>query len=216
MTYVYIILLMLLSYLLGSIPSGVLIGKLFKQIDIRHHGSKNTGTTNSIRVLGWGLGLLVFVLDILKGAVVIWVVRDLIGDLSLYRFGTLQISILSIYGFMAVLGHVFPVFLNFKGGKAVATTTGLMLAIEPWTALAAIVIFVAIMLLSRYVSISSTAITGIVSLFYIIRASIPQFTDTNWPTRILEAVVILSCAVIIILRHRTNYQRLRTGTENKV
>lgn len=216
MTFIYIGLLMILSYLLGSLPSGVLIGKLFKNIDIREHGSKNTGTTNSIRVLGWGLGLLVFLLDILKGGAVIWLIRDLIGDTSLYAFGTNDVSILAIFGFMAVLGHVFSIFMKFKGGKAVATTTGLMLAIEPWTALAAILIFVAIMLLSRYVSISSTVITGIVTLFYVIRAVIPNFPNTNWPTRILEAAVIISCAVIIILKHKTNYQRLKSGTEHKV
>ncbi len=216
MTYLYIILLMILSYLMGSIPSGVLVGKVFKQIDIRHHGSKNTGTTNSIRVLGWGLGILVFLLDILKGGAVIFLIRDLIGDTSLYQFGSFQLGILSVYGFMAVIGHVFPVFLKFKGGKAVATTSGVMLAIEPWTFVAAVAIFLLFVLISRYVSISSTVIALIVLSFFILRAALPGYPITNQPTRIVDAVVILLCAVVIILRHRANYQRLKKGTENKV
>ena len=216
MTYVYIGLLMVLSYLFGSIPSGVIIGKIFRQIDIRHHGSKNTGTTNSIRVLGWGLGILVFALDILKGAAVIYLVRYIIGDPSLYQFGSSEFSILSFYGFMAIVGHVFPVFLKFKGGKAVATTSGVMLAIEPWTFVAAVAIFLLFVLISRYVSISSTIIALIVLSFFIIRAALPFYPVTNQPTRIIDAVVILLAAVIIILRHKTNYQRLKTGTEHKV
>ncbi len=216
MTYLYIILLMVLSYLFGSLPSGVIVGKIFKGIDIREHGSKNMGTTNSIRVLGWGLGILVFALDIIKGAAVIWIVRDLIGDTSLYSFGNIEIGILSIYGFMAIIGHVFPVFLKFKGGKAVATTSGVMLAIEPWTFVAAVAIFLLFVLVSRYVSVSSTIIALTVLSFFIVRAALPNYRDTNWPTRIVDAVIILLSAVIIILRHKTNYQRLKTGTENKV
>lgn len=216
MTYVYIILLMILSYLMGSIPSGVIIGKIFKQIDIRHHGSKNTGTTNSIRVLGWGLGAFVFVLDIVKGAAVIFLIRDIIGDPSLYQFGNIDISILSVYGFMAVIGHVFPVFLKFKGGKAVATTSGVMLAIEPWTFVAAVIIFLLFVLILRYVSVSSTIIAVIVLSFYIIRAAIPSYPGPNQVTRVVDAFIILCCAIVIILRHKANYQRLKTGTENKV
>lgn len=216
MTYVYIGLLMVLSYLMGSIPSGVIVGKIFKQIDIRHHGSKNTGTTNSIRVLGWGLGILVFVLDILKGSVVIFLVRDWIGDQSLYQFGAIQIGILSVYGLMAVIGHVFPVFLRFKGGKAVATTSGIMLAIEPWTFVAAVAVFLIFVLVSRYVSISSTVIALLVTSFFIVRAALPFYPITNQSTRMVDALVIIVAAIIIIMRHRTNYQRLKKGTEHKV
>ena len=216
MTYLYIVLLMLLSYLFGSFPSGVIVGQIFKQIDIRMHGSKNTGTTNSIRVLGWGLGSLVFILDILKGAAVIWILKFLIQDPSLYAFGSLQVSILSLYGLMAVVGHVFPVFLKFKGGKAVATTSGIMLAIEPWSFVAAVLIFLIFVLVSRYVSVSSTVITILVLSFYIIRAALPHWWNSNWPSRIVDAIIMLSCAVIIILRHKTNYQRLQAGIENKV
>lgn len=216
MTYLYIMLFMILSYILGSIPSGVIVGKLFKNIDIRHHGSKNTGTTNSIRVLGWGLGVLVFLLDILKGAAVIFIIRDLIGDTSLYQFGSYNAGYLSVYGFMAVIGHVFPIFLKFNGGKAVATTSGVMLAIEPWTFVAAVSIFLIFVLISRYVSVSSTIIALIVLTFFIVRAAIPSYQVTNTPTRIIDAIVILLCAIVIILRHRVNYQRLQKGTENKV
>ncbi len=218
MNYLYIFLLMILSYVVGSIPNGVIVGKIFKQIDIRNHGSKNIGTTNSIRVLGWGLGILVFVLDIVKGAVVIWLVRDLISNVSLYEFGDNNISILAVYGLMAVIGHVFSIFLKFKGGKAVATTSGIMLAIEPWTFVFAVVVFLIITLISRYVSVSSTVIASIILVLYIVRASLPNWPASlsNWPTRIVDAAVIFSCFVIIILRHLTNYQRLQAGTENRV
>ena len=218
MNYLYIALLMILSYVVGSLPSGVIIGKVFKQIDIRHHGSKNTGTTNSIRVLGWGLGILVFILDIVKGAAVIWLIRDLIKDPALYEFGNHHVSILAIYGLMAAVGHVFSIFLKFKGGKAVATTSGIMLAIEPWTFVFAVLVFLILTLISRYVSISSTVIATIILLLYIVRASLPNWfaSTSNWPTRIVDASVIFACFIIIILRHQANYQRLQAGIENRV
>jgi glycerol-3-phosphate acyltransferase PlsY len=123
MTYFYIFLLMLLSYFLGSIPSGLIIGKVFKNVDIRQYGSKNTGATNAIRVLGFKYGIWAFVFDSLKGALVILLVF-IINDPSLYLVSDYEINISSLYGAAAVLGHVFPIYINFKGGKAVATSAG--------------------------------------------------------------------------------------------
>jgi len=117
MTYLYIFLLMLLSYFLGSIPSGLIIGKVFKNVDIRQYGSKNTGATNAIRVLGFKYGIWAFVFDSLKGALVILLVF-IINDPSLYLVSDYEINISSLYGAAAVLGHVFPIYINFKGGKA--------------------------------------------------------------------------------------------------
>jgi len=124
MTYVYIGLLMILSYFLGSIPSGLIIGKVFKNIDIREHGSKNTGATNAIRVLGFKTGIFAFIFDVMKGALVIALVFFL-KDKSLYIVSEYNINISSIYGMAAVIGHVFPIYINFKGGKAVATSAGM-------------------------------------------------------------------------------------------
>ena len=166
MTYIYIFLLMILSYFLGSIPSGLIIGKVFKKIDIREYGSKNTGATNAVRVLGFRYGIFAFIFDLLKGALVIFLVF-LINDSSLYLVSSYEINIASVYGACAVLGHVFPIYINFKGGKAVATSAGMIFAIEPWVAVGVIILFLIIFLITRYVSLSSTiAASSVLFIFH--------------------------------------------------
>src|SRR3989339_1023339 len=173
MTYVYIFLLMVLSYFLGSIPSGLIIGKVFKNIDIREFGSKNTGATNAVRVLGFRYGIFAFIFDSLKGALVILLVF-LINDPSLYLVSQYQINISSIYGMIAVLGHVFPIYINFKGGKAVATSAGMIFAIEPLVAVLVILIFLAMFLKTRYVSLSSTTAAISALLLFVLRVFVPN------------------------------------------
>src|SRR3989339_755197 len=168
MTYVYIFLLMVLSYFLGSIPSGLIIGKVFKNIDIREFGSKNTGATNAVRVLGFRYGIFAFIFDSLKGALVILLVF-LINNPSLYLVSEYNINISSLYGAVAVLGHVFPIYINFKGGKAVATSAGMIFAIEPWLALSVIIIFFIFFFATRYVSISSTIAAMSALLYFVFR-----------------------------------------------
>ena len=213
MTYLYIGLLMILSYFLGSIPSGLIIGKVFKQIDIREHGSKNTGATNAIRVLGFKTGIFAFVFDVLKGALVIALVF-IIGDHSLYIVSQYEINISSIYGMAAVLGHVFPIYINFKGGKAVATSAGMILAIEPWVALGVLAVFLIMFFTTRYVSLSSTVAASGVVLYFLIRILF-EHEFYNLPTRIMDFVVICVLATIIFVRHKANYRRLKEGTENR-
>ena len=213
MTYLYISMLMILSYFLGSIPSGLIIGKVFKNIDIREHGSKNTGATNAIRVLGFKTGIFAFIFDVAKGALVIALVF-FIGDKSLYIVSQYDINISSIYGMAAVIGHVFPIYINFKGGKAVATSAGMILAIEPWVALAVLVVFLIMFFTTRYVSLSSTTAASGVVLYFLIRILF-EHPDYNLPTRIMDFVVICVLATIIFIRHKANYKRLREGTENK-
>lgn len=213
MTYVYISMLMILSYFLGSIPSGLIIGKVFKNIDIREHGSKNTGATNAIRVLGFKTGIFAFVFDVAKGALVIALVF-LIGDQSLFIVSQYNINISSIYGMAAVIGHVFPIYINFKGGKAVATSAGMILAIEPWVALAVLVVFLIMFFTTRYVSLSSTTAASGVVLYFLIRILF-EHPLYNLATRIMDFVVISVLATIIFIRHKANYRRLREGTENR-
>jgi len=213
MTYVYILLLMVLSYFLGSIPSGLIIGKVFKKVDIRQFGSKNTGATNAIRVLGFRYGIFAFIFDLLKGAFVIFIVF-LIDDPSLYLVSQYEINIASVYGAAAVLGHVFPIYINFKGGKAVATSAGMIFAIEPWVAVGVIVLFLIMFLITRYVSLSSTIAASSVLVYFIIRVFFehPLF---NLATRIMDLVIVSFLATLIFIRHKANYKRLKMGTEYK-
>ena len=220
MTYLWIGLLMLLSYFLGSIPSGLIIGKVFKNVDIRQFGSKNTGATNAIRVLGFKYGIWAFVFDMFKGALVILLVF-LIGDTSLYLVGTHQINISSIYGMVAVLGHVFPIYINFKGGKAVATSAGMIFAIEPLVAVIVIILFLVIFLKTRYVSLSSTFAASIALLLFVLRVFVPNIfiyslnSRFNIATRIMDLIVVCILGTIIFIRHKANYKRLQMGTEYK-
>jgi glycerol-3-phosphate acyltransferase PlsY len=206
----YIGLLMLLSYFLGSIPSGLVIGKVFRNIDIREHGSKNTGATNAVRVLGFRYGIFAFIFDMLKGAMVI-ILLAIINNPDLYIIGSSEINILSLYGAAAVVGHVFPVYINFKGGKAVATSAGMVYAIDWRLATIVLVIFFTIYFSTRYVSLSSMIAAGSAVLWFIIRFFF--FEDHNFETRLLDMVVIILLAVLIFARHKANRMRLKYGTE---
>lgn len=211
MTYLYIFLLLVLSYFLGSIPSGLIIGKVFKNVDIREHGSKNTGATNAIRVLGFRYGIFAFIFDLIKGALVILLVY-VINDHSLFIVSQYNINISSVYGAAAVLGHVFPIYINFKGGKAVATSAGMIFAIEPWVAVGVIVLFLIMFLITRYVSLSSTIAASSVLVYFVLRVFI-EHELFNLATRIIDLVIVSILATIIFVRHKANYKRLRMGTE---
>lgn len=206
-----IISLLILSYLLGAIPFGLLIGKIFLGVDIREHGSKNTGATNTVRVLGLKYGIFAFIFDMLKGAIIIIIVR-LIGNPSLFLVGPYDLNFSSLYGLAAVLGHVYPVYLKFKGGKAVATSCGMIFAIEPWVAIAIIIIFLIVFFSTRYVSVSSTVSAGVILIYFIIRVFF-EHEFYNLPTRLMDLAVIIFLGILIFIRHKTNYERLKKGTE---
>ncbi|MBU1094089.1 MAG: glycerol-3-phosphate 1-O-acyltransferase PlsY [Firmicutes bacterium] len=217
MTYVWISLFMILSYFLGSIPSGLIIGKVFKNIDIREHGSKNTGATNATRVLGFKYGIFAFIFDGLKGALVIlivYLIGHFTGDSSLYLVSQYDINISSVYGMAAVIGHVFPIYINFKGGKAVATSAGMIFAIEPWLALVIILVFLLIFILTKYVSVASTTAASFTLIYFFIRIFL-QDSLYNQPTRIMDFIIVSCLATLIFIRHKLNYRRLRAGTELK-
>ncbi len=197
------ILLILTAYVLGSIPNALWVGKVFKGIDVREHGSKNTGSTNAARVLGAKLGILTLVLDIVKGSIPVILAlimrADLIGNVA-------NISNIDaiLIGVSAIIGHSFSIFMKFKGGKAVATTVGVFIVLVPKALLLAAVVFFAVFLLTRYVSLSS--MIGAVSLpifIYLLYGNIPYI--------IFGGII----AILIIIRHKSNIERLINGTETK-
>lgn len=190
-----IIISLLLAYILGSIPSGLIIGKTFYKIDIREHGSKNLGATNTFRTLGFKPGLTVTLMDILKGTLATLLPGFLGADIHPL-----------IVGVVAVIGHMFPLFANFKGGKAVATSAGVVLAYEPSLFVLAILFFFISLYISKYVSLSSM-IAALTSLLYCL---IFQFND--WPL----STVILILTIFIFYRHRANIKRIIGKTEPKI
>lgn len=192
MTYVIIF---LSAYLIGSIPSGLIIGKTFYHTDIRKHGSGNLGGTNTFRVLGVKAGLIVTIADILKGT--------LAALLPTFFLTNSQMLIL-IAGLFAVIGHMFPIFAGFRGGKAVATSAGLLLAYAPLLFLLLLVVFFISLKLTKYVSLSSM-IAALVALIY-------SFITLDWPLIAITAAL----AFFVIYRHRANIARIKNKTEPKV
>lgn len=185
---------MIVAYILGSIPNALWIGKVFKGIDVREHGSKNTGSTNAARVLGAKLGILTLILDISKGAIPTLIATMLLDS---------SISVILV-GICAILGHSFSIFMKFKGGKAVATTVGVFIVLVPGAILLAAVIFFLVFGITRYVSLSS--MIGAISLPIWI-----MIFYKNIPLTIFGIII----AILIIVRHKSNIQRLLNGTESK-
>ncbi|MDD5571182.1 MAG: glycerol-3-phosphate 1-O-acyltransferase PlsY [Bacteroidales bacterium] len=194
----------LISYLLGSVPFAVLIGKVFYNTDVRKQGSGNSGATNTLRVLGVKAGLTVLILDIFKGyASVKLAYVFTIYDPSSEEFANFQV----MYAFAALMGHIFPAYIKFKGGKGVATLTGILLALNPALALTCIIIFLAIFLFTKYVSLSSI----ITAILYPILAII--IFKAEFVSLIFFSLLV---AVIVPLTHYKNIERLIKGDESKI
>lgn len=183
-----------MAYLLGSIPSGLWIGRKFFQIDIRQHGSGNLGATNSFRILGKKAGTIVLLMDLLKGSISVLLLKQM----DLHGVSPLIIAL------FAVVGHTYPLFANFKGGKAVATFAGVILAYQPVLFLIGLGIFILTLAISKMVSFTSmlTISIGVLLSLY--------FQD------IVLTIIALLADIFIIYRHRTNVQRILNGTEPKV
>lgn len=199
-----IVILLAVAYLLGSIPSGVWIGKLFYGKDIRQFGSGNSGTTNTFRVLGKPAGIVVLLMDILKGT---------LATLLPTLFHLDNVNPLW-FGVFAILGHTFPVFAGFKGGKAVATSAGMLLAYSPLFFLYSVVLFLVCLFISSMVSLSSMIAAVLVTLSTIILPYVwPAILPThNW----LLTLIAASVTIFIFIRHRENIKRIKAGTENRV
>lgn len=183
-----------MAYLLGSIPSGLWIGRKFFQIDIRQYGSGNLGATNSFRILGKKAGTIVLLMDLLKGSISVLLLKQM----DLHGISPLIIAL------FAVIGHTYPLFANFKGGKAVATFAGVILAYQPLLFLIGLGIFILTLAISKMVSFTSmlTISIGVLLSLY--------FQD------IVLTIIALVADIFIIYRHRTNIQRILNGTELKV
>ncbi|HCY6546068.1 TPA: glycerol-3-phosphate 1-O-acyltransferase PlsY [Staphylococcus aureus] len=197
-----IIVMLLLSYLIGAFPSGFVIGKLFFKKDIRQFGSGNTGATNSFRVLGRPVGFLVTFLDIFKGFITVffplWLPVHADGPISTFFTNGL------IVGLFAILGHVYPVYLKFQGGKAVATSAGVVLGVNPILLLILAIIFFIVLKIFKYVSLASI----VAAICCVIGSLIIQ--------DYILLVVSFLVSIILIIRHRSNIARIFRGEEPKI
>jgi glycerol-3-phosphate acyltransferase PlsY len=191
-----------LAYLLGSIPFGYLLVRIFRKEDIRQKGSGNIGATNVIRSGAKGLGAVTFLLDVLKGYLAVLFCEFIVGRMQLSP--SVRVNAVALAALCAILGHIFTIWLGFKGGKGVATAFGVFLALAPWAALAGLGIFVVVFALSRYVSLAS--ILSAAAFPFI--ALLLHRRQTAWSTAVLFVIPI-----IVIVKHRQNIARLLSGTE---
>ena len=195
----YEILLILLGYLYGSIPFALVIGKVFNNTDLRESGSGNLGGTNAGRVLGKKAGISVIVLDALKAVIIFY----LSSYLSL-KFN-LNPDIKYIAGLACIFGHCYPIFAEFRGGKAVSTSLGYFLCIEPLYAVVAIVVFLLVLKISKYVSLSSIS-TALIVL------CITPFLAVS----ITAKLCMLVAVILLVYRHKDNIKRIKNHTESKI
>ena len=197
------ILTVLGAYLLGSIPTGFLAAKA-KGIDIRSVGSGNIGATNAMRVLGKPIGIAVLLLDALKGYLAVWLCAVIAGRAGIVPADAAVLMILA--GIGAVLGHNYTCWLRFKGGKGIATTAGVYLALAPWAVLVALLVFLLLVFGTRYVSVGS--ITAAVAL--------PLTVWIMTPHDLFLGIVTTALGALAIYKHKSNIQRLLAGTENRL
>ena len=198
-----IIFLLLGAYLFGSIPTAVWWGRKYYGIDVREFGSGNAGATNTFRVLGKKAGIPVLIIDILKGTAAV-----MLANLSPYTFESDPfVNVQLALGVAAIVGHVFPVFAGFRGGKGVATILGVIICITPLTSAMVAVVFLSVLMLTRYVSLSSM-IGGISFPFFLNFA----LKNQNEPLMIYSILI----AILLVITHRQNISRLLKKQESKV
>lgn len=194
----------LVAYLLGAVPTALWVGRWFFTLDIRQHGSGNSGATNTFRVLGKRAGVGVLSFDILKGFVAVFLAHGLLraGAISAADLVKMQLAL----GLTAVLGHIYSVFANFKGGKGVASLLGVVLSAAPLPAAACVLLFVAVLWLTSYVSVSSMTSAAAFPLFVLL-------LGPRDPWLLGFGALV---AGLVVYTHRVNIGRLRAGTESKV
>lgn len=199
---VKLLIILFLSYLLGSIPTAYWMGKVIRGIDIRQYGSGNVGATNAFRVLGRGIGLIVLALDILKGFLAVklallWGLPEWAGVLT---------------GIFAIAGHNWTVFLSFKGGKGVASSAGVFMALVPRAFLVAFIVFLILVSITRYVSVGSICASIVLPMV----TSIEYLSNIGDKPHLLILIVSWLAGIFVIIRHRSNIERIRKGTENRL
>lgn len=198
------LLLVILAYLIGSIPTSVWVSRHFFDIDIRDYGSGNAGATNTYRVLGPKWGTFVMLMDMLKGIIAVklaLLLPEYAGSEVLLQ------NLQTVLGLAAVVGHIFPIWAEFRGGKGVATLFGLVLGISPWTALSCVGIFMLVLYLTRFVSLSSILASIAFPVFILV-----IFNVENPLYRIFAIAV----ALLVLLTHQKNISRMLKGCESKV
>ncbi|TCV08497.1 glycerol-3-phosphate acyltransferase PlsY [Sphingobacterium alimentarium] len=207
MISLYLFGIVVLAYLFGSIPTAVWFGQAFYGVDVREYGSGNAGATNTFRVLGKKAGIIVMCVDIFKG----WTATNLphlfdssiVGTTDSISFVNFQLAL----GVIAVLGHLFPVFAGFRGGKGVATLFGMVIAIQPMAALCCVTVFLVCLIISNYVSLSS------ISAGFTFPISLALIIKTTVPSVMLYAIAI---CILILITHQKNIERLLKGKESKI
>jgi acyl phosphate:glycerol-3-phosphate acyltransferase len=197
------IFLLFMAYCIGALPFSILAGKLLKGIDIREYGSGNAGATNTFRVLGKKAGIPVLILDICKGLAAV----SLVSYTSYLPNSDIYLNLQLVFGITAVLGHIFPVYVGFRGGKGVATLLGFMIGVFPLAAALSISVFVICLLVSKYVSFSSI----VSSIFFPI--GVYYFSENLISTLFIFSIFV---PVLLIATHHANIERLIKGEENKV
>ena len=205
-----------LSYLIGSIPSSLWTGRVFYDIDIRDHGSGNAGATNTFRILGWKAGTAVLLFDFGKGLFCTTVIAGLAwqiagGPVSFYSGWEIESMVVIFSGIAAVIGHMYPIYAGFSGGKGAATATGMLYGIEPVSISISLAVFLIVMFTTRYVSLGSIA--G--SLIY----PFSQLTLRYGFNRDIDGSIILFSSILalaIIVKHKGNIKRLLAGNENRI
>ena len=209
-------LILILSYLVGSIPTSIIVSKLAKNIDIREHGSGNAGGTNVFRVIGWKFGIFVILLDALKGVLAVVVIARLFyGNMPFTNvtpfddFTFVQI----LAGVSAVIGHIWTIFAGFKGGKGIATGLGFLITIITVDMLLAVAVFAIVVSISRYISLGSVLAAISIPLIMIIRENIFHVDILGYHTVLPFSIGI---ALLIVYTHRANIKRLWDGNENKI
>lgn len=201
-----LLVIIVVSYLVGSFPTSIIFGKVFKGIDIRDYGSGNAGGTNAFRVMGWKIGLSVMIIDVTKGLIATVLVSQIRVDSVSLAPVYLQI----IAGFSAVIGHIWTIFAGFRGGKGVGTAAGMLIGLYPIAFIFVFVIFLLVLFTTRYVSLSS--MTAASSLPFILLI-LDKLGRPYKPQLMVLSIVI---ALLIIFTHRSNIRRLLAGNENRV
>lgn len=188
-----------IAYMFGAIPSGVWIGKIFKNIDIRKYGSYNSGATNAYRVLGRKYGAMVLLLDALKGFIPLLIAKF---------YGVTGVDLI-ILGFIAILGHSFSIFLKFKGGKGVATSLGVFLFLMPKVIVVLLTIFIVTVIITKYISLGSIVCSAMLPI-------LAYFMPITYPETRKELVIIsFLIGLFVIYKHKTNIVRIYRGEENR-
>ncbi len=200
----HVFLAIILAYFLGAIPTAYIFGKVLKGIDIREFGSGNVGATNVFRIVGKVPGIIVLLLDFLKGFVAVKYIPVLFNEIFSVDL-TLNGSVLLLLAAAAITGHIWTVFLKFKGGKGVATTAGVMVALSPWVFLAGLAVWVVIFSVWKYVSLASIIASVALPVFALISGADVGF--------------VIFCSILCLVgvyKHRANIRRLIQGVENKI